>query len=84
MRVVREISELRYQTAWTPVSDGVLEALSQRWPALDFEAEWFECGCQYAGGKHVFGTATAADYEEAPHKCRGHWETREYKGRRGG
>ena len=74
---------LSFQSAWSPPSTAVFQALSEKFPNLTFELEWFECGAAYCGGMTFLSKEEASDFGHefgAPY-CE--WSG-EYRGSRGG
>lgn len=74
---------LSFQSAWSPPSTAVFQALSEKFPNLTFELEWFECGAAYCGGMMFLSKEEASDCGcefGAPYR---EWSG-EYNGSRGG
>lgn len=74
---------LSFQSAWSPPSDAVFEALSRKFPELTFEAEWFEGGAAYCGGLTLFSREEAGEYGYEFGVAQHHWSGK-YSGSRGG
>jgi hypothetical protein len=76
-----------FQTAWAPPRP-VIVALATRFPTVTFQLEYFEHGMSFAGG---FECPCEDDYWDEHHDTPWQpgivvaaWETREYRGHRGG
>ena len=54
---------LSFKSAWSPPSTAVFRALSEKFPNLTFELEWFEGGAAYCGGVTFFSTEECAECE---------------------
>lgn len=74
---------LSFQSAWSPPSEAVFEALAAKFPNLTFEAEWFEGGAGYCGGLTIYSNLEAEDYGERAGAIAHHWSG-DYNGSRGG
>ena len=74
---------LSFQSAWAPPADRVFQALSEKFPDLTFELEWFEGGAAYCGGMTFYAKSECEDYECEFGVPTSRWSG-EYSGSRGG
>lgn len=74
---------LSFQSAWSPPSTEVFQALSEKFPNLTFEIEYFECGAAYCGGMTFWSEHECEDYERVHGEPDSQWSG-DYSGSRGG
>ena len=74
---------LSFQSAWSPPSTEVFQALSEKFPNLTFEREWFEGGGGFCGGMTFWSEQECEDYERAHGEPDSQWSG-DYSGSRGG
>ena len=72
-----------FQSAWSPPSVAVFQALSEKFPNLTFELEWFEGGGGFCGGMTFWSEQECEDYERAHGEPDSQWSG-DYSGSRGG
>lgn len=72
-----------FQSAWSPPADRVFQALSDKFPDLTFEIEYFEGGAAYCGGM-TFPSKSDCDEYECEHGTPTATWSGEYNGSRGG
>ena len=72
-----------FQSAWSPPADRVFQALSEKFPDLTFEIEYFEGGAAYCGGMTFYSKPDCEDYEREFGTPTAKWSG-EYCGSRGG
>lgn len=76
-------SLLSFRSAWSPPANRVFQALSEKFPDLTFEIEYFEGGAAYCGGATFHAKAECEDYECTFGEPTQVWSG-EYGGSRGG
>lgn len=74
---------LSFQSAWSPPSAEVFQALSEKFPNLTFELEWFEGGGRFCGGMTFWSEQECEDYGRAHGEPDSQWSG-DYSGSRGG
>ena len=74
---------LSFQSAWSPPSTEVFQALSEKFPNLTFEIEYFEGGAAYCGGMTFWSEHECEDYERVHGEPDSQWSG-DYSGSRGG
>lgn len=74
---------LSFQSAWSPPSVAVFQALSEKFPDLTFEIEYFEGGAAYCGGMTFYAKSECEDYERVHGEPDNQWSG-DYSGSRGG
>lgn len=74
---------LSFRSAWSPPSTAVFQALSEKFPNLTFELEYFEGGAAYCGGMTFYSKSECEDYECEFGQPTATWQG-EYNGSRGG
>lgn len=74
---------LSFQSAWSPPSEAVFQALSLKFPELTFEIEYFEGGAAYCGGMTFYSKSECEDYECEFGTPTAEWSG-DYAGSRGG
>ena len=74
---------LSFQSAWSPPSTAVFQALAKKFPNLTFEIEYFEGGAAYCGGMTFWSEHECEDYERVHGEPDSQWSG-DYSGSRGG
>ena len=74
---------LSFRSAWSPPADQVFQALSEKFPDLTFEIEYFEGGAAYCGGMTFYAKSECEDYECEFGTPTSKWSG-DYSGSRGG
>ena len=74
---------LSFQSAWSPPSVAVFQALAKKFPNLTFEIEYFEGGAAYCGGMTFWSEHECEDYERVHGEPYSRWSG-DYSGSRGG
>ena len=74
---------LSFQSAWSPPSTAVFQALSEKFPDLTFAIEYFEGGAAYCGGMTFYAKSECEDFEGEFGLPSNKWSG-EYCGSRGG
>ena len=74
---------LSFQSAWSPPSVAVFQALAKKFPNLTFEIEYFEGGAAYCGGMTFWSEHECEDYERVHGEPDSQWSG-DYSGSRGG
>lgn len=72
-----------FQSAWSPPSVAVFQALAKKFPNLTFEIEYFEGGAAYCGGMTFWSEHECEDYERVHGEPDSQWSG-DYSGSRGG
>ena len=72
-----------FQSAWSPPSTAVFQALAKKFPNLTFEIEYFEGGAAYCGGMTFWSEHECEDYERVHGEPDSQWSG-DYSGSRGG
>ena len=72
-----------FQSAWSPPSVAVFQALAKKFPNLTFEIEYFEGGAAYCGGMMFYSKPECEDYERVHGEPDSQWSG-DYSGSRGG
>jgi hypothetical protein len=76
---------IHYETAWRPLSNAVLGALHARFPEVNMELIYFECGMEMAGG--ATWVSEEDHWQDDPWDAtepEQEWQTKSYHGHRGG
>lgn len=72
-----------FQSAWSPPSDRVFQALSEKFPELTFEIEYYERGAAFCGGKTFFSKQYCEEFGYEFGEPADNWSG-DYSGSRGG